>query len=122
MSQSHSHNDDESIARNYRANILHDLGKGFFGVVLENEQGFDLQLSTRILLKVRYILENNDIEGLHITKLYRDKEAQHLDLNAFDFQQLRAFLEFISTTNLGNIPSKTISLAQSDEFGIRVKK
>lgn len=117
MSQSHhSPKEDEGIARTYSPNRLHDLGNGYFGVVLENEQGFDLQLSTRILLKFRYLIEKDDIEGLRITKINRDKEVQHLDINTFDFRQLRALLKFISTTNLGAIPQKTISLANNDEI------
>ncbi|MEQ1763396.1 MAG: hypothetical protein ABL984_09660, partial [Pyrinomonadaceae bacterium] len=114
MSRSGSPSEEEDIIRNSRTNTLYpkDFGGGrFFTVVFEDESGFGVKLAPKTMVKVLYIPERKNIEGLHITKLVREKEVQKLDLNKFDFQQLRAFLEFISSLDLDSIPERRISLS-----------
>jgi hypothetical protein len=115
---------DEEIVRDYPTNKLFDRNFGndrFFFVILDDENGFEIQLAPKTLLKVGYKFDRNDIEGLHITKIIGEKETQRLDLNRFNIQQLLAFLNFISAQNLEDIPEKRISLVDNQELTYEVK-
>lgn len=125
MSLSNRTSDQEGIIRNSRTNTLysHDFGNGrFFSVIHEDESGFDVKLAPRTMLKVVYLPEKRNIEGLHIVKLISNRETQKLDLSKFDFQQLRAFLEFVSTQDLDAIPERRMSLANDDDLSSEVRE
>src|SRR5690606_40452410 len=82
----------------------HEFEKGrFFQVVHEDENGFEIKLATRTMLKATYIKDNDDIEGIEITKLIDGKEKQKVSLSRFNFAQLKAFLSFISEIDLKGI-------------------
>ncbi len=104
----------EDIILNSKIECLynHDFGDGrFFQVVFEDEKETHVKISTRILLKILYIKDKDDIEGFEIVKLDAGKEMSRLKLSKFNFQQLKCFLELINTIDLKGITDRRIELA-----------
>lgn len=116
---------EESIVDNSKPNVLysHDFGNGrFFQVVHQDTTGFQVKLATKTMLKVVFITDKDDIEGLHITKLVHGNETQKLDLSKFNFQQLRAFLKFIESTDLKSVPESKMALVGDEELSDETKR
>jgi CRISPR/Cas system-associated protein endoribonuclease Cas2 len=104
----------EDIILNSKPEYLynHDFGDGrFFQVVFEDKQETHIRVSARMLLKIIYIKDKDDIEGFEIIKLDAGKEISKLKLSKFNFQQLKCFLELINTIDLKGITDRRIALA-----------
>ncbi|MEA1986987.1 MAG: hypothetical protein U9N76_05815 [Candidatus Marinimicrobia bacterium] len=104
---------EEDIIRNHKPNMLywHEFEAGrFFQVVHEDENGFEIKLAPRTMLKAIYIKEQDDIEGIEIIKLISNKETQRVKLSKFNFAQLKAFLSFISEIDLKGVTEKRLKL------------
>ena len=68
---------EEEIIRNSRLRQLynHEFEQGrFFQVVFEDENGVTFQLATRTYMRVVYIKDKDDIEGIKLIKLIDGKE------------------------------------------------
>jgi hypothetical protein len=114
----------EEIIQNSLPNHLYSRefeGKRFFTIVFQDENGFEIKLAPRTMMKVVYLKENNDIEGIEIIK-QSDKNTQRVNFSKFNFQQLRNFLEFISETELGNISERRTKITIANELDEETKK
>jgi len=90
----------------------HEFGDGrFFQVVFSDENETHIKLASRTLLKVVYIKEKDDIEGLEIIKTVSGKDKERVKFHKFNFQQLRCFLDFINSIDLKGVSNRRISLA-----------
>lgn len=114
---------DEEIINNSKTDYLycHEFEYGrFFTVVFEDENGFEIKLSPRTMMKVVYIKDKNDIEGLEIIK-QSDRETQRVKFSKFNFAQLKAFLEFIEKSDLKSIFERRTKLSIADELNEETK-
>lgn len=105
---------EEEIIRNSRLRQLynHEFEQGrFFQVVFEDENGVTFQLATRTYMRVVYIKDKDDIEGIKLIKLIDGKEKQSIKFSKFNMQQLKMFLHFISSIDLKGISERRIALA-----------
>jgi len=112
---------EEKIIRSSIINRLywHEFEKGrFFQVVYEDENGFEIKLAPRTMLKAVYLKENNDIEGIEIIKVVSDNEIQRIKLSKFNFAQLKAFLSFISEIDLKGITEKRLKILDDQELDL----
>ena len=108
---------EEEIIRNSIPNRLynHEFEKGrYFSVVHQDNDGFQIRLASRTMLKVLYIKEKDDIVSFEIIKVVDGKEKQNVNLTKFNFAQLRAFLSFISEIDLKGISQKRLNLSADD--------
>lgn len=95
----------------------HEFEAGrFFQVVHQDENGFEIKLAPRTMLKAVYIKEQDDIEGFEIIKVVRKNETQRIKLNKFNFAQLKAFLAFISEIDLKGITEKRLKILDDQEL------
>lgn len=108
---------EEHIVLNSRPNFLysHDFGRGrFFQIVHNDEDGFGVRLAPKTMLKVIYLKEKDDIEGFEIIKVVAGEETQRVVLSKFNFQQVGAFLEFISAIDLKAISETRLRIADDE--------
>lgn len=104
----------EEVIQNSRLEQLynHEFDQGrFFQVVFEDSNEVHFRLAPRTLMKVVYLADKDDIEGLEIVKLIDGAETQKLKFSTFNFQQLRMFLQFISSIDLKGVSERRIALA-----------
>lgn len=95
----------------------HEFEAGrFFQVVHQDENGFEIKLAPRTMLKAVYIKEQDDIEGFEIIKVVNNKETQRVKLSKFNFAQLKAFLAFISEIDLKGITEKRLKILDDQEL------
>jgi len=95
----------------------HEFGEGrFFQVVYEDANEVGVKVASRTMLKVVYIKDKDDIEGIEIVKLINGVEKQKVKFNKFDLQQLKAFLKFISEIDLKGITERRIKLESELEL------
>ena len=107
---------EEEIILNSRLAQLynHEFEHGrFFQVVFENEHEVGVRLSTRTLLKVVYIKDKEDIEGIELIKLVDGRDKQRVKFCKFNLQQLKMFLQFISSIDLKGVSERRIALAET---------
>ena len=118
---------EEDIIFNSKLEHLytHDFGEGrFFQVVFSDSNETHIKFASRTLLKVIYLKEKDDIEGLEIIKVVSGKEKERLKLSKFDFQQLKCFLDFINSIDLKGISNRRITLSDGslNVIGVNTKK
>ncbi len=109
---------EEEIIRNSKPNRLYwnEFEKGrFFQVVHEDEDGFEVKLAPRTMLKVVYLKDYDDIEGFEVIKV-TNQSTQKVKLSKFNFAQLKAFLSFISTIDLKGITEKRLKILDDEEL------
>jgi hypothetical protein len=95
----------------------HEFEAGrFFQVVHQDENGFEIKLAPRTMLKAVYIKEQDDIEGIEIIKVVSKNETQRIKLSKFNFAQLKAFLAFISEIDLKGITEKRLKILDDQEL------
>jgi len=107
---------EEDVAFNSKLEHLynHEFGDGrFFQVVFSDEKEAHIKLAPRTLMKVVYLKDKNDIEGLQLIKVVTGKKPEKLKLSKFNMQQLRCFLDFINSIDLKGISNRRISLADN---------
>src|SRR5690554_6526432 len=105
---------EDDVINNSRLEHLynHDFGKGrFFQVVFENEKETWFKLAPKTMMKVIYLQDNDDIEGIEIVKVVSGEEKQRLAFSKFNFQQLKSFLEFINSIDMKSISDRRIVLS-----------
>jgi hypothetical protein len=107
---------DEDVAFNSKIEHLynHTFSDGrFFQVVFSNDEETHIKLASRTLLKVVYLKDKDDIEGLQIIKVVSEKETEKVKLSKFNLQQLRCFLAFINSIDLKGVSERRINLASN---------
>jgi hypothetical protein len=113
--------DDERQIEGAKPNTIYPEALGgatVFRVVFQDDQGFDIQTAAKTMVRVRYLEAEEELDGIEIIKTVRDAVSERLVLSKFTFQQLRAFLEFVSKTpRLSEILEKRISLADANGDG-----
>jgi hypothetical protein len=105
---------EEDVISNSKLDHLynHEFEKGrFFQVVFEDDNEILVKLAPRTLMKVTYIKDHDDIEGLSITKVVSGEEKQNLKFSKFNLQQLQTFLQFINDIDLKGVSERRIQLA-----------
>lgn len=105
---------EDDVIQNSKLGHLynHNFEKGrFFQVIFEDEKEVHIKLASRTLLKVVYLTEKDDLEGLEIIKMVSNTEKQRLKLSKFNLQQLKSFLSFIDKLDLKGITERRITLA-----------
>lgn len=110
---------EEEIIQNMKSNRLywHEFEKGrFFQVVHQDEEGFQVRLAPRTMLKAVYIKEKDDIKGIEFIKLISEKEKQKVSLNKFNLVQIKAFLSLISEIDLKGITEKRLKIFEDEEL------
>jgi hypothetical protein len=107
---------EDDVIQNSKLEHLynHDFGSGrFFQVVFAEDNETHVKLAPRTLMKVVYIREKDDIEGIEIIKEVSGTEKQRIKFSKFDFQQLKSFLSFINSIDLATINDRRIVLADN---------
>lgn len=111
---------EEEIISNYKPNTLYShafSGGRFFEVVHDDKDGFVVKLASRTMLKVIYVAGKEDIEGFQIIKLVHGQPIQKVVLSKFNFQQVAAFLDFISNkVDLKAITERRLRLYDEDSL------
>ena len=110
---------EEEIIGNHIPGYLysHDFGKGrYFQVVHNDENGFEIMVASKTMLKAVYIKDHDDIEGLEIIKIIRDQPTQRISLSKFNLNQMKAFLAFLQEIDLKGITERRLKL--SDEHDL----
>lgn len=105
---------EDEVILNSRLEELynHEFEKGrFFQVVFENENEVDIRLSSRTMMKVVYIKDKEDIEGIELIKLVNGKNRQKIKFCKFNLEQLKLFLQFISEIDLKGVSERRLVLA-----------
>jgi len=105
---------EEDVIRHSKLEHLysHEFGRGrFFQVVFSDSNETHIKFASRTLLKIIYIKEKDDIEGLEIIKIISGKYKERLKLSKFNLQQLRCFLDFINSIDIKGISNRRITLA-----------
>jgi hypothetical protein len=105
---------EEDVISNSKLDHLynHEFEKGrFFQVVFEDNNEIHVKLAPRTLMKVTYIKDHDDIEGLSITKVVSGEEKQNLKFSKFNLKQLQTFLQFINDIDLKGVSERRIQLA-----------
>jgi hypothetical protein len=107
---------EDDVIQNSKLEHLynHDFGSGrFFQVVFAEDNETHVKLAPRTLMKVVYIREKDDIEGIEIIKEVSGTEKQRIKFSKFDFKQLKSFLSFINSIDLATINDRRIVLADN---------
>lgn len=107
---------EDDVIQNSKLEHLynHDFGSGrFFQVVFSDENETHIKLAARTLMKIVYLREKDNIEGIEIIKVVSDEERQRIKFSKFDFQQLKSFLSFIESVDLATINDRRIVLADN---------
>lgn len=105
---------EEDVILNSRLQSLynHQFESGrFFQVVFSNEDETHIKLASRTMMKVVYIKDKDDIEGLEIIKVVSKNESQKVKFSKFNLQQLKTFLTFINEIDLKGITERRIELS-----------
>jgi hypothetical protein len=87
----------------------------FFQVVHQDETGFEIKLAPKTMLKVKYLIDKEDIEGFELIKV-SNIATQKVSLSKFNFAQLKAFLTFISEIDLKGITEKRLKILDDQEL------
>jgi hypothetical protein len=109
---------EEEIIRTSKPNRLywHEFEKNrFFQVVHQDENGFEIKFAPKTMLKVKYLIDKEDIEGFEIIKV-SSVNTQKVSLSRFNFAQLREFLRFISEIDLKGITAKRMKILDDQEL------
>jgi len=113
-------NSEDNVILNSRLKHLynHEFEAGrFFQVVFSDENQTDIKVSARTLMKIVYIKENDNVEGIEIVKYVSDHEKQRVKFSKFNVQQLKNFLQFITSIDLKGITERRIVLSD-DTFDV----
>lgn len=95
----------------------HEFEKGrFFQVVHEDEEGFEIKLAPRTMLKAVYLKEKDDIDGIEIIKVVSGIDTERVKLSKFNFAQLKSFLAFISEIDLKGITERRLKILDDQEL------
>ncbi|AXG74536.1 DUF4263 domain-containing protein [Flavobacterium arcticum] len=90
----------------------HDFGGGrFFQVVFSDNNETHIKLASKTLMKITYLKESDDIEGIEIVKAISGNEKERIKFSKFNLQQLTCFLDFIKNIDLKSISDRRITLA-----------
>ncbi|MBS1686724.1 MAG: DUF4263 domain-containing protein [Bacteroidetes bacterium] len=107
------------IISNHTAGYLysHDFGGGrFFQTVFQDEDSIQFRIATRTMIKVVYLKEKDDLEGLEIIKTVGDDVTEKIKLSKFNIEQIKIFLDFISQLDFKSVVDRKLKLLDSDEL------
>ena len=107
---------EEDVAINSKLEHLynHEFKEGrSFQVVFADNNETHIKFAPRTVLKVIYLKEKDDIEGLQLIKVVSGKDTERVKLSKFNLQQLKCFLEFINSIDLKGVSNRRISLADN---------
>jgi hypothetical protein len=107
---------EEDVIFNSRLETLynHQFDKGrFFQVTFADEKETHIKLAPRTMMKIIYIHNKDDIEGIEICKLVNGEQKQSLKFGKFNFEQLKTFLNFINDIDLKSVAERRIELADN---------
>jgi hypothetical protein len=92
-----------------------NMEKGRFFQVLFNDDnnGFDIKLSSQIYMRIVFYPSKNDIETLQIIKVKNGNNEEKISFSKFNFQQLELFLQFLKDIDLNSISDKKLKLADN---------
>lgn len=110
---------EADIIQNSKEGMLysHAFGQGrFFQVVHSDDEGFEVKLATRTMLKAVYIKEADDIEGIHFIKLIGGEEKQRISFSKFNLAQLKAFLLLLTEIDLKNVEERRLHIVDKGEL------
>ncbi len=105
---------DDNIIQNAELKTLYSQDFGnqrYFYVVFSNDDEVGFRISTRTLMRIKYLKEQDSIEGLELMKVVDKKDKQSLKFYKFDIQQLKCFLNFINSLDFKEINERKIILA-----------
>lgn len=110
---------EESVVDNSSTDHLHtnpfEQGR-YIRVVHNDEQGFEIEVSSKTSLQAVYIKVKDDIASVTVAKFVNKKKKQEITLSRANISQLKGFLEFLTTTKLVDIASKKLALADENEL------
>lgn len=112
---------EEKIIQNSREGVLynHAFGDGrFFQVVHRDEDGFEVKLATKTMLKAVYLHEHDDLEGIKFIKLVHGQEKQQISFSKFNLAQLKAFLQLLSEIDLKGVEERRLHLVDSGPLSV----
>ena len=105
---------EEDIIRNSKLETLYnrkfDNGR-FFQVVFEDENEVHVKIAPRTMMKVVYIRDNDDIEGIKLCKIVSGEERQSIEFSKFNLEQLKTFLLFIQELDIKGVADRRIKLS-----------
>lgn len=113
--------DINDIIQNSKPEQLYSTDFGnqrYFHVVFSDENEIRFRISTKTFMRVKYLKEQNSLEGLEIVKTVGKEDRQRLKFYKFDIQQLKCFLNFINSLDFKNISEKRIALADKTLEGL----
>lgn len=118
---------EDDVILNSRLEHLynHEFGEGrFFQVVFSDHNETQIKFAARTLIKIVYLKEKDNIDGIEIIKTIDGKDKQRLKLSKFNLQQLKAFLDFINSIDLKGISERRIGLADNtlNKLDVETKK
>lgn len=108
---------EDDVITNSKLETLYNnnFGNGrFFQVIFSDESEeneYSIKLAARTMMRVTYLKEKDDIEGLKICKLVNGNEKQTLEFSKFNMQQLKTFLNFIKELDLKGVSERRIKLS-----------
>jgi hypothetical protein len=95
----------------------HEFERGrYFQVVFSDENETHIRLAPRTMMKVLYIRDRDDIEGIEILKCIDESVAQRISFSKFNLSQLRTFLSFINQISLSDVPERRLKLNDNYEI------
>lgn len=110
---------EDDIINNSLPNYLysHEFAEGrFFQTVYHDQDEITFKVSSKTFLKVVYIHDKNDLEGLELVKIIGKDEKQRIKLSKFNLAQVKVFLEFISQLDLPEICNRRLKLHEVDTY------
>jgi len=118
---------EEDVILNSHVDVLYtpsfEKGK-YFQVVTEDQTGFEIQFSPRVMFKVVYISDKDNITSFEIIKLSKTAETKPFSekdrvlLSSFSMSQLINFLGFIKSLDLKSINERKITLSDDSELSL----
>lgn len=120
MNENNEAREDEVIQNSKPYHLYqHECEKGrFFQAVYHDDSEVHFNISSKTLIKVIFLKETNDLEGLEIVKTVSGQEKQRLRLNKFNLAQVKEFLSFICQLNLGEISERRLRLHDEESYTI----
>ncbi|TCZ73279.1 Shedu immune nuclease family protein [Flaviaesturariibacter aridisoli] len=110
-----SNNTNDEFLQNLREGFVYGnrfkngIGSYFrraFDEVTEQETGFTINVTSRIVVRATYISSNNEINGIELTKLDNGKTVQQISLTGLSTKGICEFLEFLTSADLKNLTGR----------------
>ncbi len=107
---------NKTIGKVYVADFGNGEGKYIdiseYGKNTEEIPDVDIKISPKINVRITYIIKNDKISGVKLTKVFGDK-IETLNLSNFDFEKILEFLKLFTELDIKSIANKSIILDES---------